>query len=262
WDTHGLPAELEVERELGFKSKADIESFGIEEFNRRCRQNVFAYLKEWEALTERIAFWLDLSDAYITCTNDYMESCWWAVKQLWDHGLVYQDYRVTPHCPRCGTSLSDHEVAQGYQENTPDPSVWIKFRLTRESEQKLAQKMPGEAPTYFLAWTTTPWTLPGNTALAVDPEADYAVAEVAGRDGPERLILVEGLVGLSLGDGYKVVAKVEGRELAGLHYEPLYDPREWGVEARGFNQEGRLVPLRRGETVEKAYAVISADFVS
>ena len=262
WDTHGLPAELEVERELGFKSKADIESFGIEEFNRRCRQNVFAYLKEWEALTERIAFWLDLSDAYITCTNDYMESCWWAVKQLWDRGLVYQDYRVTPHCPRCGTSLSDHEVAQGYQENTPDPSVWIKFRLTRESEQKLAQKMPGEAPTYFLAWTTTPWTLPGNTALAVDPEADYAVVEVAGRDGPERLILAEGLVSLSLGDAYKVVAKVEGRELAGLHYQPLYDPREWDVEARGFNQEGRLVPLRRGETMEKAYAVISADFVS
>jgi isoleucyl-tRNA synthetase len=262
WDTHGLPAELEVERELGFKSKADIESFGIEEFNRRCRQNVFAYLKEWEALTERIAFWLDLGDAYITCTNEYMESCWWAVKQLWDRDLVYQDYRVTPHCPRCGTSLSDHEVAQGYQENTPDPSVWIKFRLTPESEQKLGQKVPGEASTYFLAWTTTPWTLPGNTALAVDPEADYAVAEVAGRDGPERLILAASLAGLSLGDGHKVVASLEGRELAGLHYQPLYDPREWDVEARGFNQEGRLVPLRRGETVEKAYAVISADFVS
>ena len=262
WDTHGLPAELEVERELGFKSKADIESFGIEEFNRRCRQNVFAYLKEWEALTERIAFWLDLGEAYITCTNDYMESCWWAVKQLWDRGLVYQDYRVTPHCPRCGTSLSDHEVAQGYQENTPDPSVWIKFRLTSESEQKLAQKMSGEAPAYFLAWTTTPWTLPGNTALAVDPDADYAVAEVAGRDGPERLILAASLVGLSLGDGCKVVAKVEGRELAGLHYQPLYDAREWGVEALGFNQEGRLVLLGRGETVEKAYSVITADFVS
>jgi len=262
WDTHGLPAELEVERELGFKSKADIENFGIEEFNRRCRQNVFAYLKEWEALTERIAFWLDLDQAYITCTNDYMESCWWAVKQLWDRGLVYQDYRVTPHCPRCGTSLSDHEVAQGYQENTPDPSVWIKFRLTPESEQKLSQKVPGEAPTYFLAWTTTPWTLPGNTALAVDPNADYAVAEVAGREGLERLILAANLVGLSLGDECKLVAKVEGRELAGLHYQPLYDPREWGLEALAFNLEGRLLPVARGKTVEKAYAVISADFVS
>jgi isoleucyl-tRNA synthetase len=262
WDTHGLPAELEVERSLGFKSKADIESFGIEEFNRRCRQNVFTYLKEWEALTERIAFWLDLGDAYITCTRDYMESCWWAVKQLWDRGLVYQDYRVTPHCPRCGTSLSDHEVAQGYQENTPDPSVWIKFRLTPESEQKLSQKVPGEAPTYLLAWTTTPWTLPGNTALAVDAEADYAVAEVAGREGPERLILAAGLVGLSLVGDYRVVARLEGRRLAGLHYQPLYDPQEWGVEALGFNREGRLAPLEPGETVEKAYAVITADFVS
>ncbi len=262
WDTHGLPAELEVERELGFKSKAEIETFGIEEFNRRCRQNVFAYLKEWEALTERIAFWLDLDQAYITCTNDYMESCWWAVKQLWDRGLVYQDYRVTPHCPRCGTSLSDHEVAQGYQENTPDPSVWIKFRLTSESEQELGQKVPGEAPTYFLAWTTTPWTLPGNTALAVDPEADYAVAEVAGREGPERLILAATLVGLSLGDGYEVVASLEGRELAGLHYQPLYEPRQSGGEALAFNAEGRLLSLGRGETVEKAYAVITADFVS
>jgi isoleucyl-tRNA synthetase len=262
WDTHGLPAELEVERELGFKSKADIESFGIEEFNRRCRQNVFAYLKEWEALTERIAFWLDLDQAYITCTNDYMESCWWAVKQLWDRGLVYQDYRVTPHCPRCGTSLSDHEVAQGYQENTPDPALYVKFRLTAESEQKLAQRVPGEEPTYFLAWTTTPWTLPGNTALAVDPEADYAVAEVAGRQGPERLILAAGLVGVSLGESCKVVARLAGRELAGLHYQPLYDPRAWGVDALGFNREGRLVSLAPGETVEKAHAVIAADFVS
>jgi len=262
WDTHGLPAELEVERSLGFKSKTDIESFGIEEFNRRCRQNVFAYLKEWEALTERIAFWLDLDQAYITCTNDYIESCWWAVKQLWDRGLMYQDYRVTPHCPRCGTSLSDHEVSQGYRENTPDPALYVKFRLTSESEQRLGQKVPGEAPTYFLAWTTTPWTLPGNTALAVDPEADYAVAEVAGRQGPERLILAAGLAGLSLGDGYKVVAHLEGRELAGLHYQPLYDPRAWGVDALGFNQEGRLVPLEPGETAEKAHTVIAADFVS
>src|SRR4030067_1576897 len=174
WDTHGLPAELEVERALGFKSKADIEAFGIEEFNRRCRENVFAYLKEWEALTERIAFWLDLKDAYVTCHNDYIETCWWVVKQLWDRGLAYQDYRVTPHCPRCGTSLSDHEVAQGYKEDTPDPSVYIKFRLTPESRAKLAQHLAGDEQTYFLAWTTTPWTLPGNTALAAAPAAAHA----------------------------------------------------------------------------------------
>ena len=258
WDTHGLPAELEVERALGFKSKADIEAFGIEEFNRRCRENVFAYLKEWEALTERIAFWLDLKDAYVTCHNDYIETCWWVVKQLWDRGLVYQDYRVTPHCPRCGTSLSDHEVAQGYKEDTPDPSVYIKFRLTPESQAKLAQHVPGDEPTYFLAWTTTPWTLPGNTALAVDPEAEYAVVAVGG----ERLILASALVGASLDDETGVLGRVPGRELAGLHYEPLFEALSWGIDALWFDHEGRLTPLQRGQTVEKAYAVIAADFVS
>jgi isoleucyl-tRNA synthetase len=258
WDTHGLPAELEVERALGFKSKADIEAFGIEEFNRRCRENVFAYLKEWEALTERIAFWLDLEDAYVTCHNDYIETCWWVVKQLWDRGLVYQDYRVTPHCPRCGTSLSDHEVAQGYQEDTPDPSVYIKFRLTPESRAKLAQHVPGNEPTYFLAWTTTPWTLPGNTALAVDPEAEYAVVAVGG----ERLVLASALVGASLDDETGVIGRVEGRELAGLHYEPLFEALSWDVEALWFNHEGRLTLLPRGQTLDKAYAVIAADFVS
>jgi len=258
WDTHGLPAELEVERALGFKSKADIEAFGIEEFNRRCRENVFAYLKEWEALTERIAFWLDLKDAYVTCHNDYIETCWWVVKQLWDRGLVYQDYRVTPHCPRCGTSLSDHEVAQGYKEDTPDPSVYIKFRLTPESEDRLAQHVPGDEPTYFLAWTTTPWTLPGNTALAVDPEAEYAVVAVGG----ERVILASTLVGVSLDDETGVVGKLQGRELAGLHYEPLFEALNWGIDALWFNHEGRLTPLQRGQAVEKAYAVIAADFVS
>ena len=215
-----------------------------------------------------ISFWLDLEDAYVTCHNDYIESCWWAVKSLWDRGLIYQDYRVTPHCPRCGTSLSDHEVALGYQENTPDPSVYIKFRLTPESVERLADKLPEGAalrdgvPIYFLAWTTTPWTLPGNTALAVDPEAEYAVAEVAGQDGPERMILAASLVGLSLSDEYKVVAKVEGKELAGLHYEPLFEPHTWGVDALWFNREGRLVPVEDRRAVKNAYSVISADFVS
>lgn len=280
WDTHGLPAELEVERDLGFKSKADIESFGIEEFNRRCRQNVFTYLKEWEALTERIAFWLDLSDAYITCTNDYMESCWWAVKQLWDRGLVYQDYRVTPHCPRCGTSLSDHEVAQGYQENTPDPALYVKFRLTEESRRRLLEQLEkpeelADLPTSLLAWTTTPWTLPGNTAVAVHPEGDYLLHEIEWASGQREYLvyaysrwekaLSVFFAGLTIGG--ELTSNVPrrifpGSTLAGLYYQPLYDPREWGVEALGFNQEGRLVPLAPGETVEKAYAVITADFVS
>lgn len=141
WDTHGLPVELEVERELGLKSKMEIEEFGVEEFNRRCRESVFRYVQEWEALTERIGFWLDMEHPYITYDNDYIESVWWIVKQLWDKGLLYLDYRVTPHCPRCGTSLSDGEVALGYQDDTPDPSIYVKFRLTPESRTKLIQKI-------------------------------------------------------------------------------------------------------------------------
>ena len=129
WDTHGLPVELEVERELGFSGKADIEKFGIDKFNARCRESVFRYLKEWDAITERIAFWIDLEHPYITMDNTYIESIWWAIKQMWDKGLVYQGYKVTPHCPRCGTSLSSHEVALGYQDDVKDPSLYVKFKL-------------------------------------------------------------------------------------------------------------------------------------
>ena len=129
WDTHGLPVELEVERELGFSGKAEIEEFGIDKFNAECRKSVFRYLKEWEAMTERIGFWIDLEHPYITMDNNYIESVWWAIKQMWDRGLVYQGYKVTPHCPRCGTSLSSHEVALGYQDDAEDPSVYIKFKI-------------------------------------------------------------------------------------------------------------------------------------
>ena len=123
WDTHGLPVELEIESKLGFSSKADIEQFGIDKFNARCRESVFSYLEEWNAMTERIGFWVDLEHAYITMDNSYIETVWWSIKQMWDKGLVYQGYKVTPHCPRCGTSLSSHEVALGYQDDTEDPSV-------------------------------------------------------------------------------------------------------------------------------------------
>ncbi len=169
WDTHGLPVELEIERELGLKSKTEIEDFGIEEFNKRCRDSVFRYVKECEGLTERIAFWLDLEHAYITYDNNYIESVWWIVKQLWDKGLIYLNYRSTPHCPRCGTSLSDGEVALGYRENTPDPSIYVKFKLASQ-EADAALRLADSVPTFILAWTTTPWTLPGNTALAVQPD--------------------------------------------------------------------------------------------
>ena len=136
WDTHGLPVELEIEKMLGFTSKAQIEQYGVAKFNAHCRESVFSYLKEWESMTERIGFWLDMEHAYKTLENTYIESCWWALKQLWDKGLIYQGYRVTPHCPRCGTSLSSHEVALGYRDDAEDPSVYIKFKLSPDSLRK------------------------------------------------------------------------------------------------------------------------------
>ena len=171
WDTHGLPVELEVEKTLGFSNKAQIEEYGIERFNALCRQSVLGYIREFEDMTERIAFWVDLEHAYVTMDNSYIESVWWAIKQMWDKGLVYRGYRVTPHCPRCDTSLSSHEVAQGYHDNVEDPSVYIKFRVVEDQRGVL----PIDKPVYLLAWTTTPWTLPGNTALDVAEGAEYSV---------------------------------------------------------------------------------------
>ncbi len=161
WDTHGLPVELEVEKELGFSSKTDIEAYGIAEFNARCRKSVFRYLKEWESITERIAFWIDMEHPYITMDNSYIESGWWVIKQLWDKGLVYQGYKVTPHCPRCVTSLSSHEVSLGYQDDVEDPSVYIKFKVvpspvSESSGQKRLYELSRNKPAYLLAWTTTP----------------------------------------------------------------------------------------------------------
>jgi len=231
WDTHGLPVELEVEKELGFSGKAQIEEYGIEKFNALCRQSVLGYIKEFEDVTDRIAYWVDLEHAYVTMNNSYIETNWWIIKQLWDKGLIYQGYKVTPHCPRCGTSLSSHEVAQGYQDDVEDPSVYIKFKtyLSTGKEDRISQRLFHLAlsrDTYFLAWTTTPWTLPGNTALAVSSEADYALVEV----GDEYLILTDILrESVGLGDK-KVVMKFEGSYLVGAEYEPLFNPHEYGVE--------------------------------
>ena len=261
WDTHGLPVELEVERELGFSSKAQIEEYGVERFNARCRQSVFSYLKEWEAMTERIAYWCDLKHPYITMDNNYIESIWWAIKQLWDKGLVYQGYKTAAHCPRCGTSLSSHEVALGYQDDVEDPSVYIKFKIVpsslkdSEAHQRLS-KLFSAKPAYFLAWTTTPWTLPGNTALAVAPDAGYAVVEIDN----EYLIMADALreqVGLS---AYKVVDRVNGSALVNLKYEPLFNPHHFGVERRRFHMHSQLT-LQKPIT-NLTYAVIAADFVS
>ncbi|MDZ4247372.1 MAG: isoleucine--tRNA ligase, partial [Dehalococcoidia bacterium] len=255
---HGLPVELEVEKELALSSKTEIEKYGIAEFNERCRKSVFRYLKEWEFVTERIGFWLDLKNAYITMDNSYMESCWWIIKQLWDKGLVYQGYKVTPHCPRCGTSLSSHEVALGYKDDTDDPSVHIKFKIVNggtggSREVKSAVNMaPG--PVYLLAWTTTPWTLPGNTGLAVSPEAEYALVETGG----EYLIMARALLDSSLTGEYTVLNTFPGAGLQGLRYEPLFDP--W-ADIPGTSKP--CLAVRRQQTADKeTNPVITGDFVS
>ena len=231
WDTHGLPVELEVEKELGItkRGKRAIEEYGIAKFNAKCKESVFRYVKEWEELTARIAFWIDMENAYVTLSNEYIESVWWILRQLWDKELIYQGYKVVPYCPRCGTPLSDHEVALGYAE-TEDPSVYVKFPV-REDEPlvhllRTAQQVPPDEPEpgiYFLGWTTTPWTLPGNAALAVHPEAEYVVVEQTTKEGvKEWLILARDLLDEALEGPYTVLQSLSARELAGTHYLPLY----------------------------------------
>jgi isoleucyl-tRNA synthetase len=270
WDTHGLPVELEVEKMLGFTGKAQIEEYGVAKFNAHCRESVFSYLKEWEAMTERIGFWLDLEHAYRTLENSYIESCWWALKQLWDKELIYKGYKVTPHCPRCGTSLSSHEVALGYRDDAEDPSVYIKFKLISSSLSKgtklhsLLSPISQTKPAFFLAWTTTPWTLPGNTALAVSSEARYSVME----GESDYLVLASALVeGVGL-EGYKEVVTVAGKDLVWIDYEPLFNPHEFGVERRRFGSHTaeedmsyEMLTLQPVKT-DLAYRVISGDFVS
>ncbi len=207
WDTHGLPVEIEVEKELGFtgRGKQAIEEYGVAEFNELCKQSVFRYVKEWTALSDRIGFWLDMDDPYVTLSNDYIESVWWILKQIWDKGLLYKGFKSVPYCPRCETPLSDHEVAQGYKE-VEDPSIYVKFPLRDE---------PG---VYFLAWTTPPWTLAANTALAVHPDVEYVMVE---QDG-EKLILAKPLMDATLRGEYTVVRSLRAKELVGKHYKPLY----------------------------------------
>jgi isoleucyl-tRNA synthetase len=205
WDCHGLPVELEIERELGISSKADIERYGVAEFNARCRESVLTYVEEWNRLTERIGFWIDTDDAYFTLSNDYIESVWWSLREVWRKGLLTQGQRVVPYCPRCGTALSSHEVALGYRD-VVDPSVYVRFPVQGEDELSL------------VAWTTTPWTLISNAALAVHPEIDYVEARVDG----ERLVVAEALVERVLGEDVEVVRRMTGAELAGLRYDPPF----------------------------------------
>ncbi|MBM3689993.1 MAG: isoleucine--tRNA ligase [Actinobacteria bacterium] len=214
WDCHGLPVELAVEKELGFTGKMDIEEFGIAEFNAKCRESVLRHVDEFDQMTRRMGFWVDMDDAYWTMAPEYVESVWWSLKQIFDKGLLVQDYRVTPYCPRCGTGLSDHELAQGY-EAVVDPSVYVRFPVLPGSA--LADRYPGVA---LLVWTTTPWTLVSNTAVAVKPDAAYVVARAA--DG-ETLVVAEDLAPGLLGEGYEVLERLSGRDLERTRYQRPFD---------------------------------------
>ena len=212
WDTHGLPVEIEVEKELGFEHKYQIDQYGIAKFNERCKASVFRYIRDWERFTERIAYWVDLEDAYVTYTNDYIESVWWILKNYWDKSLIYEGFKIVPYCPRCGTPLSDHEVAQGYRENTPDPSIFVRLPLKDDPKTSL------------LVWTTTPWTLPANVAAAVHPDVMYVKVERKTAAGEkEYLILARDLVEkVFAGEEYKIVGDYLGREMKGWRYQPLF----------------------------------------
>ena len=206
WDTHGLPVELEVEKLLGLDGKPQIEAYGVEPFIQKCKQSVWKYQHEWEKMSDRVGFWMDMEHPYVTYHNDYIESVWWALKQISDKGLLYKGHKVVPYCPRCGTALSSHEVAQGYKDVT-ETSVFVRFAVK------------GEENTFLLAWTTTPWTLPSNVALCVNPEETYCYA--VGEDG-RTYILAEALAPACLGEGAQITRRLKGRELCGLEYQPLY----------------------------------------
>jgi isoleucyl-tRNA synthetase len=206
WDTHGLPVEIEVEKKLGLSSKREVEDYGIEPFNEECRKSVFAYEKEWRSLTERIAYWIDMDNPYVTLHNDYIESVWWLLKQYFDKGYIYEGHRIMPYCPRCGTPLASHEVAQGYKDETID-SIYVRL------------KVKGEDNTYLLVWTTTPWTLPNNVAAAVSPESTYVKARL----DDEIYYLAKERVEAVLGEDARILQEFSGSTMEYLEYEPIWN---------------------------------------
>jgi len=226
WDTHGLPVELQIEKKLGLTKKIDIEKYGIASFNKKCKESVWQYKKDWENLTERIGYWLDLENPYITYETDYIESVWWLLKEIWKKKLLYQDYKVVPYCPRCGTSLSSHEVAQGY-EKIRELAIYVKFPILNPEFQNSS----------FLVWTTTPWTLPGNVAIAINPEFTYAKIKVDN----EYLILAKERI-KNCGIQGKITQEFKGKNLINLRYKAPYLPNE--------------------EIIKSAYKILPADFVS
>ncbi len=227
WDTHGLPVEIEAEKTLGLKSKKEIEEYGVEKFNAECKRSVGKYIDLWSKFTDRIGYWVNMDEAYFTYHNSYIESVWGIMAHVEKRKLLYKDYKVVPWCPRCGTVLSSHELAQGYQD-VKDLSLYVKFKIV------------GEENTYLLAWTTTPWTLPGNVALAVGEKIDYVEARSKKLEVKENLILAKSRMTV-LGDDYEIVREIKGSDLVGLEYEPLYN----FIENNG-----------------NAFKVYSADFVT
>ena len=226
WDTHGLPVELEIEKKLGISGKEQIEEYGVEKFVKECKNSVFTYVSMWEKMTEQIGYWVDMENPYVTYHNPYIESVWWALKQMWDKGLLYEGHKVMPYCPRCGTALSSHEVAQGYKD-VKDLTAIAKF------------KVEGEENKYILAWTTTPWTLPSNLALCVNKAYTYIEAKV--KDNDEIYILAKDLADKVLGEDYEIVKEFKGTELLGTKYE-------------------QLMPF--GKVEGKAFEVIHGDYVT
>lgn len=228
WDTHGLPVEIEVEKQLGIKQKDEIVTFGVSEFNKACKSSVFTYLKDWNEITRRIGYWINLDDAYITCTNEYIESVWWSLKRFFDEGYIYKGFKIQPYCSRCETPLSSHELSLGY-EDVKDPSIYI------------ALKIKGHEDTYFLVWTTTPWTLISNVALAVKGDVDYVkVKLIDEKKQAYYLILAKERISV-LPEGYEIVESYKGKDLLGWEYERLFD----------------YVPVDK-----KAFYVVEGDFVT
>lgn len=255
WDTHGLPVELQIEKKLGLSSKKDIETYGIAAFNKECKESVFTYIKDWEEFTDRIGYWLDKKNAYYTFNNSYIESLWNIVGTVEEKKLLYKDYKVVPWCPRCGTVLSSHELAQGYVD-VKDLSVYAKFRV-QDIQSGIEGKSPsstsGQPDTYLVAWTTTPWTLPGNVALAVGKDIDYLFVE----QNNEVLIIAKERLSLLEGE-YKIVQEVKGSDLVGLRYEPVYPYLTELLNKKDVSGGA----LAESEKLSHAYQVYAADFVT
>jgi len=239
WDTHGLPVELEVEKKLGLESKTGIESYGIEPFIMQCKESVWQYSNEWKKMSDRVGYWCDMDNPYVTYHDDYIESEWWALKEIHKKGLLYKGHKIVPYCPRCGTALSSHEVAQGYKD-VKQLTAFVKFKVKNAEN------------TYILAWTTTPWTLPSNVALCMNPEFDYVMVEM--EETGEKYILAEGLLKSVLGEeGYTVLSKKKGTEYEYTEYEALYP---FGKEKFNYREKSHYVTCDNYVTLSDGTGVV------